>query len=109
MIAASDDDAPLGLITLRDVDWVNRTAMFGLWIAPEAQGNGVGKSATAQMIDVAFGRLNLRKLSLDVLASNERAIAMYAGLGFTQEGRFIDQVSVDGVGEDVIRMGLINS
>jgi [ribosomal protein S5]-alanine N-acetyltransferase len=58
------------------------------------------------MIDVAFGRLNLRKVSLDVLASNERALAMYRTLGFSEEGRFVDHVFVDGAGHDVIRMAL---
>ena len=58
------------------------------------------------MIDVAFGRLNLRKVSLDVLASNERALAMYRTLGFSEEGRFVDQVFVDGAEHDVIRMAL---
>jgi RimJ/RimL family protein N-acetyltransferase len=106
IVAARDGDTALGMTTLRDIDWINRTAMFGLWIAPEVQSNGVGTSASAQMLDVAFGRLNLRKLSLDVLASNERAAAMYRGLGFCEEGRFVDHVVVDGVYDDVIRMAL---
>jgi diamine N-acetyltransferase len=106
VVAAFDGGDALGLTTLRDIDWINRTAMFGIWIAPEAQGSGAGKSACVQMIDVAFGRLNLRKVSLDVLASNERALAMYRTLGFSEEGRFVDQVFVDGAGHDVIRMAL---
>lgn len=106
IVAARDGDAALGMTTLREIDWINRTAMFGLWIAPEVQSNGVGRSASAQMLDVAFGRLNLRKVSLDVLASNGRAAAMYASLGFCEEGRFVDHVVVDGTYDDVIRMAL---
>ena len=81
-IVAAGDGAALGLATLRQIDWINRTAMFGVWIAPDAQGSGVGKAATAEMISVAFGRLNLHKVALDVLASNERAVSMYRSLGF---------------------------
>ena len=106
VIAARDGDAPLGLITLRDVDWVNRTAMFGLWLAPEAQGHGIGTEACGQMVDVAFGRLNLRKLALDVLSGNDRAIAMYRRLGFAEEGRFVEEIYADGRYDDVIRMAL---
>ena len=45
IVAAAD--AALGLTTLRQIDWINRTAMFGVWIAPDAQGSGAGKAATA--------------------------------------------------------------
>ncbi len=106
IVASCDSDAAVGMTTLRNIDWINRTAMFGLWIAPNVQGNGIGKSASTQMLDVAFGRLNLRKLSLDVLASNERAATMYRSLGFCEEGRFVDQVVIDGAYDDVIRMAL---
>jgi diamine N-acetyltransferase len=105
-IVAASDGAPLGLTTLRHIDWINRTAMFGVWISPEAQGRGVGRAATAQMIAMAFGRVNLHKVALEVLASNERAASMYAKLGFSEEGRFAEQVFVDGAYQDVIRMAL---
>jgi RimJ/RimL family protein N-acetyltransferase len=109
VVAACTDDAPLGLTTLRRIDWVNRTAMFGVWIAPEAQGRGAGKAATVQMVSAAFGRFNLRKVSLEVLASNDRAVALYKSLGFAEEGRFVDDVLVDGECEDVIRMAITAS
>ena len=104
VVAAYGDDAPLGLTTLRRIDWVNRTAMFGVWIAPDAQRNGAGKAATVEMLAVGFGRLNLRKIALDVLASNERAVSLYRSVGFVEEGRFVDQVAIDAKFEDVIRM-----
>ena len=109
IVASCNDDVAVGLTTVRQIDWINRTGMFGVWIAPEAQSQGAGKSATQQMIAVAFGRLNLRKLSLAVLASNDRAAAMYRGLGFSEEGRFVGDVFVDGAYEDVIRMALTQS
>ena len=107
IVAARESGDALGLTTLRGIDWINRTAMFGVWIAPDAQGNGVGKAATSEMLSVAFGRLNLRKVALEVLASNERAVSMYRSLGFAEEGRFAEQVFVDGKYEDVIRMAIL--
>jgi diamine N-acetyltransferase len=106
-IVAAGDGAALGLTTLRQIDWINRTAMFGVWIAPDAQGSGAGKAATAQMIAAAFGRFNLHKVALEVLASNERAVSMYLALGFSEEGRFAEHVFVDGKYEDVIRMAIV--
>jgi diamine N-acetyltransferase len=107
IVARVTDEVAIGLTTLRQIDWINRTAMFGVWIAPDAQHNGLGKAATAEMLAVAFGRLNLRKVALEVLASNERAVALYRSLGFVEEGRFVDQMFIDGKYEDVIRMAVV--
>jgi len=107
IVARVTDEAAIGLTTLRQIDWINRTAMFGVWIAPDAQHRGMGKSATSEMLSVAFGRLNLRKIALEVLASNERALSMYRDLGFAEEGRFVGQVCVYGKNEDVIRMAIL--
>jgi len=106
IVVDCENESLLGLTTLREIDWINRTARFGLWIAPDAQRRGAGTAATAQTVDVAFGRLNLRKVALDVLATNDRAIAMYRGLGFSEEGRFADEIFVDGAYHDLIRMAL---
>lgn len=106
IVAAVDDDRPLGMVILRSIDWVNRNAMLGLWVSPDAQGRGIGTSSCEQMLAIGFDQLDLYKIALDVLASNERASSMYSGIGFSEEGRLREQVFVDGAYEDVIRMAL---
>ncbi len=109
IIAAEEDGHPLGLTTLREIDWVNRNAMLGLWITPEAQGKGAGRSACEQLLAFAFDQLNLHRIALDVLASNERAISIYDDLGFSKEGRFRDESFAHGAYSDVVRMALLRT
>ena len=83
---------PLGLVALSDIDWINGTAWFGIWIAPEHQGAGRGLQATAATVAYARDRLGLRRLKLLVLADHSAAIRMYESLGFHEEGRLKEEI-----------------
>jgi RimJ/RimL family protein N-acetyltransferase len=106
IVAAVDDGRPLGMVMLRAIDWVNRNAMFGLWVSPDAHGRGIGSASCEQMLAIGFDQLDLHKIALDVLTSNERALSIYRRVGFTEEGRLREQVFVDGEYVDVLRMAL---
>jgi diamine N-acetyltransferase len=58
------------------------------------------------MLAIGFDQLDLHKIALDVLTSNERALSIYRRVGFTEEGRLREQVFVDGEYVDVLRMAL---
>jgi putative acetyltransferase len=59
--------------------------IFGIFIRDDYQGRGLGTLMTGLMIDIA--RLKgLRKISLDVFSSNEKAIRVYEKCGFETEG-----------------------
>ena len=51
-----------------------------------AWGHGVGRAITAYMLRYGFQWLNLNRIELSVLVTNERAIALYQKLGFATEG-----------------------
>ncbi|MCY1382901.1 hypothetical protein D9M69_709710 [compost metagenome] len=55
----------------------------------------------------AFGELALHRVSLRVLAFNERAIASYRKCGFSIEGREREAALVDGEWRDDIMMGIL--
>lgn len=55
--------------------------------APEHLGRGLGTEATRLVLAHAFGALGLHRISLRVLAFNERAIRSYEKCGFVIEGR----------------------
>lgn len=59
--------------------------IFGIFIRDDYQGRGLGTLMTGLLIEIA--RLKgLRKISLDVFTSNERAIHVYERCGFETEG-----------------------
>jgi len=72
---AQYDDKPVGFIGLVD------NFVGGLFVAPEAQGRGIGRALIAHALE----RNN--SLELDVYALNESAIGFYHRLGFIEVER----------------------
>lgn len=61
-------------------------AEFGISIAKDYWGFGLGKALTSACIQCAK-EAGYIQLELDVVADNERAMAMYKSFGFTEYGR----------------------
>lgn len=80
---------------------------IGMAVARDWRGRGVGSALLAAGIDWARER-GLHKLSLDVFAHNERAIALYRKFGFVEEGRRVKHYRRQS-GElwDTLEMGLL--
>ncbi|MGF6957513.1 GNAT family N-acetyltransferase [Paraburkholderia youngii] len=98
----------VGVTYLLGIDWVNRCAEFSIQIGVEsARGHGIGEAATRLTLEHAFGDLNLNRISLTVLASNDRAIALYEKVGFRAEGLLRQAVFKDGRYLDVVPMALL--
>lgn len=99
---------PIGEIRL---DWLNqhdRRASLAIGIAePALLGQGIGRKAIRALARHAFGRLGLHRLSLRVLAINERAIRAYEACGFVREGLEREAALIDGVWHDDVIMGLL--
>lgn len=104
------DGALVGFVHLTDIDWPCRSAHFGIVIGETARQNrGIGGDATELAILYGFETLNLDRIELRVLDSNERARHIYKKLGFVEEGRLRRAGFVAGVPADVIVMGLLRS
>ena len=112
--------ALIGAVYLLDIDWVHRSAEFGLWIGDKAsQGQGAGRFATCAMLAHAFQDLNLHRVHLTVHVHNEHAIALYEKSGFLTEGtlrqalfkngQFIDMRCMAVLAEDYRRALLVTS
>ena len=72
----------LGCIDLFDFDARNRKAAIGMYIAPEARGQGVGKQAVQLLLDYAFGFLHLRMLYAIISVHNTACSHIYEQMGF---------------------------
>lgn len=73
----------VGCIDLFDFDARNRKAAIGMYIAPHARGNGVGKQAVQLLLDYAFGHLQLRMLYAIISVHNAPCSHIYEQMGFT--------------------------
>lgn len=75
---------------------------------PRQLGKGLGTEAIRLVAAYAFDELRLRRLSLRVLAFNERAVGAYESVGFIIEGRERRAALIDGERHDDIIMGLLD-
>lgn len=103
------DGAPVGFVSLFGVDRLALHAEVGISLLAAARGRGIGTAALEQVVEFAFVRCNLRRLHLEVIASNAAAIRSYEKAGFVVEGRQREHAWVRGRYEDIVRMGLLRS
>lgn len=76
---------------------------------PDYIGKGYGRDAISILLDWAFRIQNFRRIALDTMASNERAIRAYRACGFVEEGRLREHEYWNGRYVDVICMGILRS
>lgn len=107
-IAAADTDNCLGHVGLYNIDHRVREAEFAIMVGDKTWwGKGIGKKVTSAVVDYGFRQLNLHRVHLTVLKSNDRAISLYEKLGFKTEGILRDGQFRDGRYVDVVVMGLL--
>jgi RimJ/RimL family protein N-acetyltransferase len=101
------DGDHIGDCSLR-LDGVDRRASLGIMVGrKDLWSKGFGTEAAALLCRHGFENLNLHKICLTVYANNERAIRVYAKLGFKPEGRLREQAFIEGRYVDEIVMGLL--
>lgn len=99
----------VGNVGLFEVDELSRHAEVGIALIPSARGKGIGTEAMRQILEFGFVRGNLRRMHLEVIASNAAALRSYEKAGFVVEGRQREHAWVRGRYEDIVRMGILRS
>ena len=75
-------------------------------VRAEASGQGIGAGLLTEALRWAAAH-GLRRVELNVMAHNHRAIALYERLGFACEGRRVDCLLIDGTFMDELYMAVI--
>jgi ribosomal protein S18 acetylase RimI-like enzyme len=75
----------------------HKATLFGMAVAPEAKGQGVGKALVMRIIELATAMDGLRQIVLTVSEGNVAAERLYRSCGFEQWGREPAAVMVDGL------------
>jgi RimJ/RimL family protein N-acetyltransferase len=102
-IERKDDRAHIGNASIHDIDWVSRSAAFGLFIGePSAWNRGFGSDAIGTLTRFAFDEMNLRKLRINVFDYNDRAKHVLESRGFVQEGRLRREFYREGSYHDIV-------
>lgn len=94
----------VGFIQLAGLDIESRHARLGICLTREVWGRGYATEAIRLLLNYSYCVLGLRKVLLEVLASNERAITTYERAGFRVIGRLLSHFYSDGSFHDVVMM-----
>ena len=106
--AIEADGNLIGHRSLFNIDETARHCELGISIGDKDYwGRGYGREAVSLLLDYAFRLRNLRRVWLEVHASNERAIRAYSSCGFVEEGRMREHTWLDGRYLDNGLMGIL--
>jgi RimJ/RimL family protein N-acetyltransferase len=100
------DDDIIGEVMLHSIDRYSRACHLGISLRRDRWGQGYGQDAVRTLVGYAFGPMNFRKVSLEVLADDPRAVGAYRKAGFVEEGRFRSHTWHAGRYQDVLRMAI---
>ncbi|XLQ19611.1 MAG: GNAT family N-acetyltransferase [Candidatus Moraniibacteriota bacterium] len=109
-IEAIDGRKPvvIGSIGLHKIDWLNRSATFGIVIGDKKYwSNGYGTEAAELLIKYGFNSLNLHRIESAAYAFNKRSVALHKKLGFMEEGISRKAIYKNGKYHDVANFGFL--
>jgi RimJ/RimL family protein N-acetyltransferase len=85
--AISDaDDHLLGGISMHHIEFKNRDAEVGYWVAPWARRRGVGRGALTMLANFGFAQLTMHRIYLYHAVENTASCRLACSVGFRQEG-----------------------
>ncbi len=109
IIVKLEDNNPIGLILLTDIDPRNATAQLNITIGEVDQWDkGYGRDSIQVLLKYAFQMLNLHRIWLRVAEYNEKAIRCYLASGFQKEGRMRDDHYHGGRYRDMFLMSILS-
>lgn len=101
------DGEVIGQCQLDKLDHYRGLCDLGISLGRAYWGKGFGQDAVRTLVGYAFHYLNMRKVCLEVLADDERAVGAYKKVGFVEEGRLRLQAWFEGEYRDALVMGLL--
>jgi acetyltransferase len=86
--------------------WKRHIGRISVLVDPEYRGRGVARSMVSELIEVA-PHIGLEKIEAEFIGNQEKAIQMFAVLGFTNLLRLPDYVKdMQAISHDYVLMGL---
>ena len=108
VIFSKDKNEMVGDLSINDINSQSRTGSFRIAIDQHSNyQKGFGQEAMKLALNHAFGMMNLRRIELEVLVDNKRAIHVYEKLGFVKEGIKRKSAFFDHTYHDMVFMGLL--
>ena len=100
----------MGVLSLSGIDPVSRRCSWAYYLGEvSARGVGLAKALELNIYAYVFEQLGLNKLCCEVLAFNDRVVALHEKFGSKVEGVLRQHVCKHGEYHDVVCMGILRS
>ncbi len=111
VVCLKDNDRPVGSTYLRDIDRVNMTAEYGIFIGEaDARGKGLGAESLKATMEYALNRLKLTKVIARAISDNLASIQIFVNYGFNIDETIHNVTCSDASMVDMVMMSYrINS
>ncbi len=74
----------VGIVAIKDIDYVNKKANIGYWIGQQYQGKGITTECVELVVKYAFDLLELKEISAYVFPENKTSIRVLEKNGFVK-------------------------
>ena len=105
--AVRENEEFIGVCSLSRINLSNKNSFFGIYKNPLSKKRCCGVKIMAMLKYIAFVKLSLHSLHLEVLESNKRAVDFYLREGFMIEGRLREFIKSSDRYIDAILMVLL--
>ena len=96
----------VGIISIENIDYINRNAEVGYWIGKEYWNRGIATESLALVIDYAFNILDLHKLYASVFVQNAASIHVLEKCSLRREGELYEQKYKHGKFHNILLYGM---
>ena len=103
----SKSEGLVGLVRMDEYSAIHRSIRIGADVVPRLRRQGLATRIYEAIIAWCFDQLNIHRIWLLVLDTNEGAQALYRKLGFETEGKMRSAIWRDGGWHDYIMMSLL--
>ena len=108
-IAENEKREPAGVCGLQSINYINGDAIVPTFVGAKMRGKGLALAMTISIIDLAFNKLRLHRVTTFFREDNEASRAITSKLAFIDEGRLRQASYSDGEHKDLIQVGLLKS
>ncbi len=109
-VIETPDDGAVGIATLTDIDWKNRSATHGIKLAnKEKRTKGIGTDTVMAIMRYAFEELGLHRLDGSWFDENIASKSLYKKCGWKEEGVKRECVFKHGQWRDLTIVGALAS
>lgn len=108
-VIETEEDGPVGIATLTEIDWKNRHAMYGIKLVNRGgiRGKGIGTDTVMAIMRYAFDELQLNRLDSSYFADNMPSAGMLTKCGWIKEGIRRNYIFKNGKYRDLVITGIL--